>query len=130
MAKYEELPIPVFSSLEPVYGDGSQVEEAQLRFDNFKSKFVQVFGHAPHVFARSPGVCVYRCLVTEKVFRKYQNQNLERKKDSVWLLRNTAIIKNQLCFLNLIILLKMTLISLSPYTCLYVCIYICVCVSQ
>ncbi len=55
MAKHEELPIPVFSSLEPVYGEGSQHEEAQLRFDNFKSKFVQVFGHAPHVFARSPG---------------------------------------------------------------------------
>lgn len=55
MAKHEELPIPVFSSLEPVYGEGSQHEEAQLRFDNFKSKFVQVFGHAPHIFARSPG---------------------------------------------------------------------------
>ena len=79
MAKHEELPIPVFSSLEPVYGDGSQVEEAQLRFDNFKSKFVQVFGHAPHVFARSPGVCVYRCLVTEKLFRKIPKSKFREK---------------------------------------------------
>jgi N-acetylgalactosamine kinase len=55
MAKYEDLPIPVFSSLEPVYGEGSQLEEAQLRFQNLKSKFLEVFGHPPHVFARSPG---------------------------------------------------------------------------
>ncbi|KAL8139625.1 hypothetical protein V2J09_005646 [Rumex salicifolius] len=55
MAKHEELPIPVYSSLEPVYGDGSPLEEAQLRFDNIKSKFLQVFGHLPDVFARSPG---------------------------------------------------------------------------
>ena len=40
MAKHEELPIPVFSLLELMYGDASQVEEAQLRFNNFKSKFV------------------------------------------------------------------------------------------
>ncbi|XP_041001981.1 galactokinase-like [Juglans microcarpa x Juglans regia] len=55
MAKHEELPIPVFSSLEPVYGDGSQLQDAQLRFYNFKSKFLEVFGQPPHVFARSPG---------------------------------------------------------------------------
>ncbi|KAF4403443.1 hypothetical protein G4B88_008089 [Cannabis sativa] len=55
MAKHEELPIPVYSSLEPVYGDGSQLEEAQLRFDQFKAKFLEIFGHPPHVFARSPG---------------------------------------------------------------------------
>lgn len=55
MAKHEELPIPVFSSLEPVYGEGSQAEEAELRFNNLKTKFVQVFGHPPHVFARAPG---------------------------------------------------------------------------
>ncbi|XP_040991123.1 galactokinase [Juglans microcarpa x Juglans regia] len=56
MAKqHDGLPIPVFSSLEPVYGDGSPLEEAQLRFDNLKSKFLEVFGHPPHVFARSPG---------------------------------------------------------------------------
>ncbi|KAG7991131.1 hypothetical protein I3843_02G060000 [Carya illinoinensis] len=55
MAKHEELPIPVFSSLEPVYGDGSQLQDAQRRFHNFKSNFLEVFGRPPHVFARSPG---------------------------------------------------------------------------
>ncbi|XP_057957905.1 galactokinase [Malania oleifera] len=55
MAKHEELPIPELSSLEPVYGDGSLLEEAQLRFDRLKSKFVQVFSHPPDLFARSPG---------------------------------------------------------------------------
>ncbi|XP_030539890.1 galactokinase [Rhodamnia argentea] len=55
MAKHEDLPIPVYSELEPVYGDGSQLEEAQLRFDRLKAKFVEAFGHPPEVFARSPG---------------------------------------------------------------------------
>ncbi|KAF3456380.1 hypothetical protein FNV43_RR01030 [Rhamnella rubrinervis] len=55
MAKHEDLPIPVYSNLEAVYGDGSQLEEAHLRFDTLKSKFLQVFGHPPDVFARSPG---------------------------------------------------------------------------
>ncbi|MCL7022133.1 hypothetical protein MKW94_025168 [Papaver nudicaule] len=48
--------VPVFSSLESVYGpDGSQLEEAQIRFDKLKSKFQEVFGHLPDAFARSPG---------------------------------------------------------------------------
>ncbi|KAF7837695.1 galactokinase [Senna tora] len=55
MAKHEDLPIPIFNSLEPVYGGGSLLEEAKLRFENLKSKFQKVFGHPPHVFARSPG---------------------------------------------------------------------------
>ncbi|XP_047338777.1 galactokinase-like [Impatiens glandulifera] len=55
MTRHEELPIPIYSSLDPVYGDGSSLEEAQLRFDNLKSKFIQVFGHPPDVYARSPG---------------------------------------------------------------------------
>lgn len=55
MAKHEELPIPIFSSLQPIYGDGSQLEEAKLRFDKLKAKFLEVFGHPPDVFARSPG---------------------------------------------------------------------------
>ena len=38
-----------------MYGEGSQLEEAQLRFDTVKSKFREIFGHAPQVFARSPG---------------------------------------------------------------------------
>ena len=132
MAKYEELPIPVFSSLEPVYGDGSQVEEAQLRFDNFKSKFVQVFGHAPHVFARSPGVCVYRCLVTEKVFRKIPKSKF-REKERLCLVapklcdnkKSTLFLKSHYTTVE-----NDSNLSLSPYTCMYVCIYICVCVSQ
>ncbi|PSR85071.1 Galactokinase [Actinidia chinensis var. chinensis] len=55
MARNEELPIPIFPKLEPVYGDGPQLEEARLRFDQLKSKFITVFGHPPDVFARSPG---------------------------------------------------------------------------
>ncbi|KAI3980759.1 hypothetical protein MKX01_025324 [Papaver californicum] len=55
MAKHEELPIPIFSTIEPVYGDGTQLKEAQQRFDVLKSKFEQVFGHQPDLFTRSPG---------------------------------------------------------------------------
>ncbi|XP_054793259.1 galactokinase [Prosopis cineraria] len=55
MAKHEDLPVPIFASLDPVYGGGSQLEEAKLRFDNLKSKFQKVFGHPPELFARSPG---------------------------------------------------------------------------
>lgn len=55
MARHEELPIPILSDLEPVYGSGSQLEEAQLRFKNLKAKFIDLFGQSPHVYARSPG---------------------------------------------------------------------------
>ncbi|XP_058202120.1 galactokinase isoform X2 [Rhododendron vialii] len=55
MERNEELPIPIFSTLEPVYGHGPQLQEAQLRLDNLKSKFLQVFGHLPDIYARSPG---------------------------------------------------------------------------
>ncbi|KAF6155473.1 hypothetical protein GIB67_019999 [Kingdonia uniflora] len=56
MEKCEDLPLPVFTSLEPFYGNGLQHEEAdQLRFDNIKSKFLEVFGHQPELYARSPG---------------------------------------------------------------------------
>ncbi|KAK7329586.1 hypothetical protein VNO77_23756 [Canavalia gladiata] len=55
MAKHEELPVPVFKTLEPVYGSGPHLEEARLRFDNLKSKFLEIFGHQPQLFARSPG---------------------------------------------------------------------------
>ncbi|KAK8648188.1 hypothetical protein V6N13_128949 [Hibiscus sabdariffa] len=54
-ANHAELPVPIYSSLEPVYGEGSQLEEAKLRFERLKSKFLQLFGHPPEVFARSPG---------------------------------------------------------------------------
>ncbi|XP_077231970.1 mevalonate/galactokinase family protein [Tasmannia lanceolata] len=52
---HDELPIPIFSSLEPVYGQGSLSDEARLRFHHLKSKFLHLFGHQPHLFARSPG---------------------------------------------------------------------------
>ncbi|KAE9602554.1 hypothetical protein Lal_00049499 [Lupinus albus] len=55
MAKNEELPIPIYDKLEPVYGEDSQFEEAQLRFNTLKSKFIQFFGQTPQLFARSPG---------------------------------------------------------------------------
>ncbi|KAI3469264.1 hypothetical protein Pfo_025927 [Paulownia fortunei] len=55
MARHEELPVPIFTSLEPVYGTGSQLEEAELRFNKLKSKFIEFFGHPPDIYARSPG---------------------------------------------------------------------------
>ncbi|KAJ8528886.1 hypothetical protein K7X08_030626 [Anisodus acutangulus] len=45
----------MFTDLEAVYGSGSQLEEAQLRFKNLKAKFIDFFGQPPHVYARSPG---------------------------------------------------------------------------
>ncbi|XP_030508612.2 galactokinase isoform X2 [Cannabis sativa] len=55
MAKHEDLPIPIYSTLDPVYGHGSQLEEAQARFHRLKAKFLDLFGHPPQIFARSPG---------------------------------------------------------------------------
>lgn len=52
---HEDLPIPFYSSLDPVYGDGSLLEEAQLRFQTLKAKFVELFGREPQLYARSPG---------------------------------------------------------------------------
>lgn len=46
---------PIFSSLEHVYGEGSQLDEATRWFDVLKQKFDQVFGATPQLFARSPG---------------------------------------------------------------------------
>ncbi|CAN0863250.1 GAL1 [Linum grandiflorum] len=54
-ANHDELPVPLFSSLDPVYGGGSQLEEAQHRYYKLKSKFLQVFGVSPDLYARSPG---------------------------------------------------------------------------
>lgn len=56
MARHDDLPVPVYKSLEPVYGTGSQLEEAELRFNTLKSKFLEFFGHAPDIYARSPGM--------------------------------------------------------------------------
>nr|AZQ20737.1 putative galactokinase protein [Rosa hybrid cultivar] len=55
MMRHEELPIPIHSALDQVYGDSSQLEEAQLRFHRLKTKFHKVFGHLPQLCARSPG---------------------------------------------------------------------------
>ncbi|KVH96422.1 Galactokinase [Cynara cardunculus var. scolymus] len=55
MAKHEDLPVPIFSKLDAVYGDGSQLEEAELRFSLLNSKFKQIFGHLPDIYARAPG---------------------------------------------------------------------------
>lgn len=55
MARHEDLPVPIYSNLDPVYGGGSQLEEAQLRFEKVKSKFIECFGNRPDIYARSPG---------------------------------------------------------------------------
>ncbi|KAK3148860.1 hypothetical protein QOZ80_3AG0209650 [Eleusine coracana subsp. coracana] len=47
--------IPMLSSLEPVYGKGSQLDEARLRFDRLGDRFQAVYGARPALFARSPG---------------------------------------------------------------------------
>ncbi|CAN6322075.1 unnamed protein product [Urochloa humidicola] len=47
--------VPTLSSLEPVYGEGSQLDEARLRFDRLGDRFQAVFGARPALFARSPG---------------------------------------------------------------------------
>lgn len=97
MAKHEETPVPCYSSLDAVYGDGSQLEEAKLRFDHLKSKFLQVFGHPPDVFARSPGsknpslsLSSVLCLVPEKT---KENQIFVFKKKKVDIDRVSLIIR-------------------------------------
>eukprot|EP00252_Welwitschia_mirabilis_P002241 TRINITY_DN1214_c0_g1_i1.p1 TRINITY_DN1214_c0_g1~~TRINITY_DN1214_c0_g1_i1.p1 ORF type:complete len:503 (-),score=99.97 TRINITY_DN1214_c0_g1_i1:486-1994(-) len=54
MSDAEQL-VPVFSSLDAVYGEGSLLDEAQLRFNHMKAKFVELYGKEPEVFARAPG---------------------------------------------------------------------------
>lgn len=49
--------VPTLSSLEPVYGEGSQLDEARLRFARLGDRFQAVFGARPALFARSPGRC-------------------------------------------------------------------------
>ncbi|WOL05782.1 galactokinase [Canna indica] len=52
---HEELPIPIYSSLEPVYGEGSPLDEAQLRFQKLKARFVELYGREPDLYTRAPG---------------------------------------------------------------------------
>ena len=49
--------VPTLSSLEPVYGEGSQLDEARLRFARLGDRFQAVQGARPALFARSPGRC-------------------------------------------------------------------------
>ncbi|PON93150.1 GHMP kinase, C-terminal domain containing protein [Trema orientale] len=56
MAKHEELPIPVYSTLEPVYGERPQLQEARLRFHSLKAKFLEQHGY--YEYAKSKGVNV------------------------------------------------------------------------
>jgi N-acetylgalactosamine kinase len=51
--------IPTLSSLEPVYGEGSQLDEARLRFARLGDRFEAVYGARPALFARSPGRCLF-----------------------------------------------------------------------
>ncbi|KAI5073264.1 hypothetical protein GOP47_0011277 [Adiantum capillus-veneris] len=50
-----EEPVPVYSSVEAVYGDGAQAEEALFRYNQLKSRFAQLYGRDPVLFARAPG---------------------------------------------------------------------------
>lgn len=54
MAVADEL-VPIYSSLEPVYGEGPQSEEARYRYNLLKSKFVELYGEPPQLYARAPG---------------------------------------------------------------------------
>jgi hypothetical protein len=50
--------VPTLSSLEPVYGgEGSQLDEARLRFARLGDRFQAAYGARPALFARSPGRC-------------------------------------------------------------------------
>ncbi|XP_078446670.1 mevalonate/galactokinase family protein isoform X2 [Wolffia australiana] len=52
---HEELPVPVFTVLDPVYGHDYDLEEVQLRFQTLNSKFIEIYGGRPEIFARAPG---------------------------------------------------------------------------
>lgn len=47
--------VPTFSSLEPIYGDGSPLDEARLRLARLADKFHAAYAARPALFARSPG---------------------------------------------------------------------------
>ncbi|KAL3682927.1 hypothetical protein R1sor_000949 [Riccia sorocarpa] len=54
MADVEE-PVPVFTSLQGVYGKGDTLYEAQSRYQRLKTKFFETYGHIPDLYARAPG---------------------------------------------------------------------------
>ena len=52
----QDLPIPEYDSLEPVYGgDGDYNDATAYRYKKLKERFIAIYGHAPSVYARSPG---------------------------------------------------------------------------
>ncbi|WMV15715.1 hypothetical protein MTR67_009100 [Solanum verrucosum] len=57
MPRHEELAIPIFSNLEPVYSNGSHLEEAELGFKNLKCKFLDLFGQT----------LIYICSISRKI---------------------------------------------------------------
>ncbi|KAL2611609.1 hypothetical protein R1flu_023301 [Riccia fluitans] len=54
MADVEEH-IPVYSSLQEVYGKGEKLSKAQSRYQILKRKFFEYYGHIPELYARAPG---------------------------------------------------------------------------
>jgi N-acetylgalactosamine kinase len=52
--------VPALSSLEPVYGEGSPLDEARSRFHRLGDRFGNLYGARPALFARSPGWSVVR----------------------------------------------------------------------
>ncbi|KAG6541475.1 hypothetical protein Mapa_017149 [Marchantia paleacea] len=48
--------VPIFTSLEDVYGQGSSLSEAQGRYHTLKEKFCELYGHGePELYSRAPG---------------------------------------------------------------------------
>ncbi|KAJ7523644.1 hypothetical protein O6H91_18G056800 [Diphasiastrum complanatum] len=47
--------VPIFSSLEDVYGDGALLDEARYRYERLKSTFRELYGQEPELYARAPG---------------------------------------------------------------------------
>lgn len=55
MAADEDQGIPVFTTLEDVYGTGPELESAQQRYRLLNQDFVAVYGKEPELYARAPG---------------------------------------------------------------------------
>ncbi|KAK4405451.1 Galactokinase [Sesamum angolense] len=96
MARHEELPVPIFTSLEPVYGTGSQLEEAELRFNKLKSKFIDFFGQPPDIYARSPGRVN---LIGEHIdYEGYSVLPMAIRQDTIVAIRKRDAARGRKCF--------------------------------
>eukprot|EP00271_Cylindrocystis_brebissonii_P007385 TRINITY_DN20841_c0_g1_i1.p1 TRINITY_DN20841_c0_g1~~TRINITY_DN20841_c0_g1_i1.p1 ORF type:complete len:524 (-),score=97.90 TRINITY_DN20841_c0_g1_i1:958-2529(-) len=51
----EEKTVPIYTNVVPVYGEGEEGAKAQLRYENLHAKFIEIYGHEPHLCARAPG---------------------------------------------------------------------------